>query len=1025
MITSFFFLILIFLIVIFLPIGHEGDKVRRLPWISIIIMASCIIIYIPLSIQQEKTAKELLKATTELQQYYYQHPYLELDPEIKKQLFGEIADEDIDKLLGIDRKKKSRQIRLFQEEEQDRLDQLAQQCIDTIDDLPHRKWGFFPAQKSFIGLLTHMFVHGDFFHLFFNLLFLYVCGPFIEEVWGRPIYTAFYLTSGMFAALMLSLYYPNSTIPLIGASGAIAGLMGAFLIRYWKVRIRFFWLIFFLVTRRTFYLPARLVLPLWLALQLFWANLIDHFLPGKAVSGTAYWAHIWGFLFGVIVAAGMKRFKIEQKYVNPKIEAQVHFVDEEYKAFEEAKLKINEGKADDAYVLLLGAARKNPMNRDVVESLWNQGNELGKEKEAAEFFIRLIESEIRRDQLDVAFVHFMELRGKVPQASISMTCKFMLMKYLTERQDYKEAKELTSELMEEVDLNSSPVLLQDFARAASEHSPEVAKKTTEMCLQHPGIADFQKDALRTKLKELENRIQAAPAESDMGQAETDMRSMGHEAEPGFVPESQPGSGPEVQPLADSVGQTREELIGQVGVNPESKPAVVTEIQYKTQPEGQPAVKQESQPVVEPQGESEVKSESQPEVKPGSQPLVEPEGQLSATPENQSAAEPEVQPLAESIGQAEEELRGQSGVDAENKPVVIPESQSAAKPEVRPFADSVGQTQEELRGQRGVNPENKPAVVSEIQYKTQPEGQPAVKQESQQVIEPQGEPLAEPEGQLSAVPESQPVVESEVQPAVELESQPGIEPESQPAGEPEVQPLAESIGQAEEELSGQSDVEPDVQRGPEPLGQPEIESGSKPAVEPQSEPVVESEGQPSVVPESQTAAEPVDQTEVEPGIEFGVESEGQPEVESDKPEISPSPDQSIMAIKATPLNVKDGKIALNMDQIGQQLLPLNKVKTIAVAEIAPDQQQPYLLIDLFLDDPKTNDHEIRSIRLLSTTFDPTKFSPGIQDQQDALKVFVSVLLKLSGATAYPDEDSILLDSPQSFFSIEDYEKSILA
>jgi hypothetical protein len=118
----------------------------------------------------------------------------------------------------------------------------------------------------------------------------------------------------------------------------------------------------------------------------------------------------------------------------------------------------------------------------------------------------------------------------------------------------------------------------------------------------------------------------------------------------------------------------------------------------------------------------------------------------------------------------------------------------------------------------------------------------------------------------------------------------------------------------------------------------------------------------------------------------------------------------VAIKATPLNVKDGKIDLDMGEIGQQLLPLNEVKSIAFVEIAPDQLPSYQLIDLFLDDPKANDHEVRSIRLLSTAFDPIKFSPGIQDQQDALKVFVSVLLKLSGATAYPDMDSIMLDSP---------------
>jgi hypothetical protein len=226
-----------------------------------------------------------------------------------------------------------------------------------------------------------------------------------------------------------------------------------------------------------------------------------------------------------------------------------------------------------------------------------------------------------------------------------------------------------------------------------------------------------------------------------------------------------------------------------------------------------------------------------------------------------------------------------------------------------------------------------------------------------------------------------------------EVQPVVEPGSQPVVEPVIQPLAETISQPA--------VEPEVQQG------------------------VEAEEQPSVEPVIQPLAETISQPVVEPGSQPVVEPEIQQAVELDKPEISPSPNQPIMAVKATPLSVNDGKIALNMDEIGQQLLPLNKVKSIAVAEIALEQELPFLLIDLFLDDPKTKDHKIRTIRLLSTSFDPTKFSPGIQDRQDALKVFVSVLLKLSGATAYPDEDSILLDAPQSFSSIENYEKSILA
>ncbi|MEE9389976.1 MAG: rhomboid family intramembrane serine protease, partial [Candidatus Aminicenantaceae bacterium] len=589
MITFIFLLILIPVLItlaIFIPIGHESEKVRRLPWVTFFIMAACLIIHIFISVEIGKKDEKLKSTAKELLNYYTQHPYLTLDPEAKKLLFGPKENEEVEKMLASYRRRESRKIHLFQEDEQHKLDQLSQNLKNIIDDAPYRKYGFISAQKSFIGLVTYMFIHGGWMHLIFNLLFLYLSGPFIEDVWGKPIYTAFYLIAGMFSGLMFSLYYPNFMGPLIGASGAVAGLMGVFLIRYWKVKIIFFWLPYFLVTRRTFYLPARVMLPLWLALEILYANVHDSSFPGGAGGGTAYWAHVWGFLFGVVVAAGMKRFKIEEKYVHPKIEAQVHFVDEGYKAFEEATQKRNEGKTDEAYALLLVAARKNPMDKDVVEGLWNQGKELGKEKEAAEFYIRMIESEIRRNLMDVAVEHFADLKEKVPHASISMTCKFTLMTYLTEHQNYKEAKDLAIELIEEVDLNSSPGLLQKFASAASEHSPEIAKKVIELCLKHPGTTDEQKDVLKTKLKKLQSRPPESPPVSDMGEVHgvfnnTEQLTAELESKLGLSPEVQPAGEPEIQPLAerevrplaDSVGQTQEELKGQRGPDPNVLPEV--------------------------------------------------------------------------------------------------------------------------------------------------------------------------------------------------------------------------------------------------------------------------------------------------------------------------------------------------------------------------------------------------------------------------------------------------------------------
>ncbi|KKN44779.1 hypothetical protein LCGC14_0689670 [marine sediment metagenome] len=873
-----------------IPISHESNKVRRLPWVSFFIMAACLVIHILISVEISNTAEELESTAKELLNYYIQHPYLTLNPETKKLVFGEKENEEVEKMLASYRRRESRKIHLFQEDEQHKLDQLSLKLKNILDDVPYRKYGLIPAKKSFIGLVTYMFIHGGWLHLIGNLLLLYLTGPFIEDVWGRPIFIAFYVIAGIFSGFMFSLYYPNFTGPLIGASGAVAGLMGAFLIRYWRTKIKFFF--FFFVIHGTFKAPAWVMLPIWLAIEIFSANAIDSI--NAEGGGVAHWAHIWGFILGVVVAAGINRFKIEEKYVHPKIEAQVHFVDEGYKAFEEATQKRDEGKLDEAYALLLVAARKNPMDKDVVEGLWNQGKELGKEKEAAEFYVRMIEREIRQDLMDVAFEHFADLKEKVPQASISTTCKFTLMTYLTERQDHRNAKKLASELIEEVDLNSSPELLQKFASAASEHSPEIAKKVIELCDKHPGITDEQKETLKTKLKEFQSGPPESPPVSDMGEAhavvnDTEKLTADLENQMGLTPESNHLTEREVQPLADSVGQTKEELVGQQGTGPNALP----------------------------------------EVEAGSQPAVEPEGQAGVDLEGQQSAEPE----------AQSELS--------------PEVKPSFEREVQPLADSVGQTKEELIGQQGTGPNVLPEV--------EPESKPA--------DETEGQAGVDLEGQKSAEPEAQPELSPEVQKSVEPEAQSELSPEVQPAFEHEVQPLADSVGQTKEELIGQ--------RGTGPNFLPETEPESKPVVEP------------------------------------------------DKPERSPSSNQPIFAVKATPLSVHNGKIALSMDEIGQQLLPLNKVKSIAVAEIAPDRELPYQLIDLFLDDPKTKDRKIRTIRLLSTSFDPTIFSPGIQDRQDALKVFVSVLLKLSGATTYADQDSILLDAPQRFSSIENYEKSILS
>jgi membrane associated rhomboid family serine protease len=435
--------------------------------------------------------------------YYFSHPYLELNPDIKELMFSGANEERLEAMLAAYRQMVPRPDQTTVAQEQERLDQLGTVLLGSINDFPYRKWGYIPADRSFLALLTYMFIHGGWLHLLGNLLLLYITGPFIEDLWGRPIYAAFYLTVGALSALMYASHYPHFTGPLIGASGAIAGVMGAFLINFYKTKINFFyWIGFFF--RGTFEAPAFIMLPLWVLLEFFNASVVDSIqAEGSGGGGVAHWAHVWGFVFGVLVAVGMKYLKIEEKYIHPKIEAKIQSGEGAVDVVITAMHKKNMGRIDEAYYLLLEEAKKNPMRKDVVDALWDVGIEMGNGEEAAPFFVKLIENEVRHDRLDVAMKRFMDLKSKFPQAFINPTYKLALLEYMTENREMEEAQKLATELLDEVKPESSSVMLQKFAEVAKKLNPSIAKKVIALCLDNPEMPNDKKEMFRSDLKDLE------------------------------------------------------------------------------------------------------------------------------------------------------------------------------------------------------------------------------------------------------------------------------------------------------------------------------------------------------------------------------------------------------------------------------------------------------------------------------------------------------------------------------------------
>ncbi len=397
-----------------IPITHDSTSVRRHPWVTYTIMAICLGVFM-LTNNVGDQAREA--AEVEFQEaitYYLQHPYLALDVRVSDLVgneFVELARADYEATVAVWGEKKIPEFRRV--EQQIQLDELIDKAFVELDKDPVRSWGLVTGDLSPITFVTHMFLHGGWMHLIGNMLLLFLTGSFIEDRWGRPLYSSFYLVSGLAAAAVFSLRYPALQIPMVGASGAIAGMMGAFLVRYFRTKIRFAYLFWFvLVFYGTFTAPAWLMLPLWFGWELLSAQIMDTVAPGAGGGGVAHWAHVGGFAFGALGALGLKYFRIEERFIDEKLDAKVQVA--ENNVLEEALLARENEDHEAAFEMLEAEQRRQPRNRDVALAFWDVASALERASEAAAAMVRVVHDEFRSGEEELALGHFVELAGRVP-----------------------------------------------------------------------------------------------------------------------------------------------------------------------------------------------------------------------------------------------------------------------------------------------------------------------------------------------------------------------------------------------------------------------------------------------------------------------------------------------------------------------------------------------------------------------------------------------------------------------------------
>lgn len=282
-----------------LPIGtdaHDG----RIGYAAIYIVAICLVVHIFVSSNTRKMEEELYNIQEQIEEEYYNSNNDESNDYGNDQYFN-----TFDSLYSnTDLTEMEIRQRMMVLERFPLKEKIKEKELEIRKKTLFWKMGLVANDFNILSLLTHMFVHGDWFHLIGNMLLFYVCGVTMERYWGLWKFVAAYLFCGFGAAgvfVLVSILSGGNidNTPLIGASGAIAGTMGAFTITHFRNKVTLLWIFWFRIM--TFKLGVPWYFGFWIVGQLFYTFMTLH---GGA--GIAYSAHVGGFIIGVILALLLK-----------------------------------------------------------------------------------------------------------------------------------------------------------------------------------------------------------------------------------------------------------------------------------------------------------------------------------------------------------------------------------------------------------------------------------------------------------------------------------------------------------------------------------------------------------------------------------------------------------------------------------------------------------------------------------------------------------------------------------------------
>lgn len=406
-----------------IPIKHENMAARRWPVITIGLIAINTIVFLLTISSIEDQTPRLSAVKAQILILAALHPELKMPPESQRLVDGikqshpdewkQVQSPFRDVMNPFDAKAKTADDPAQLQQQMDSLnDQLVKLSAESITE----QYAFVPANPKPISYLTASFLHGGWLHLIGNMWFLWLAGFVLEDAWGRWLYAAFYLIAGAAALQFYAWTNAGSLSPTLGASGAVAALMGAFLVRFPKMKIEMAWLFFFRLMR--FKAAAYWLLPLWLLTEVFFGSM------SGTSGGVAHWAHVGGFLFGALAALAIQHSGLEQK-ASQAIEEKLSWNSDP--EIEQANQLLEHGQPDEAVAALTQHVAAKPGSIDAWSLLRQIYKQQGNTRAYLDATAKTCALHLRAHEIEAAFQDYAEFTdsggSKMPASTWLELCK--------------------------------------------------------------------------------------------------------------------------------------------------------------------------------------------------------------------------------------------------------------------------------------------------------------------------------------------------------------------------------------------------------------------------------------------------------------------------------------------------------------------------------------------------------------------------------------------------------------------------